>query len=94
MNEEREVVLLFCVGENATDVFVSQDGDEIDQVRIEPNRDLLEKFLPAIDTLLSKHGFSSRDVADIRVESELPDGYSSRRIAETIANVWRFARGY
>jgi len=53
---------------------------------------LLEKLLPAIDGLLSKHGISSHDVADIHVESALPDGYSSRRVAETVANIWKWSR--
>lgn len=81
--------LIFRVEENSTDVVLLQVGTEVGRVRIEPNRELLEKILPAIDGLLAEHSLKSSDIADIRVESPLPDGYSSRRIAETVANVWK-----
>lgn len=80
--------LIMCVDENSTDILLFFSEKEIDGVRVEPNRELLEKLLPAIDELLSKHSLSSKDVTDIRVESDLPDGYSSRRIAETVARTW------
>lgn len=86
---ENTWALLFRVEEAVTDVVLSRDGKEIDCARIEPNRELLEKILPAIDDLFAKHFLTPPDIADIRIESELPDGYSSRRIAETVANVWK-----
>lgn len=85
--------LLFRVEEMATDVVLLCGGEEIGHTRIEPNRELLEKLLPAIDELLAKHSLAPPDIADIRVKSSLPDGYSSRRIAETIANTWKWGRG-
>ena len=67
---------------------LSCEGEEIGRMRIEPNRELLEKILPAIDELLAKQGVSPSDIDDVRVESNLPDGYSSRRVAETVASVF------
>ncbi len=84
--------LVFHVEETATEVVLFFDEEEVGRAHIEPNRELLEKLLPAIDGLLSKHGISSHDVADIHVESALPDGYSSRRVAETVANIWKWSR--
>lgn len=82
--------LLFRVEDVATDVVLFRNGKEIDHVRIEPNRELLEKILPVIDDFLSRYGLVPGDIADIHVESGLPDGYSSRRIAETVAAVWKW----
>jgi hypothetical protein len=73
--EEDVWKLAFYVEEVVTDIVLFRGSGEVSRVRIEPNRELLERLLPAID--------------DIRVESDLPDGYSSRRIAETVAGVWR-----
>ncbi|QQS15585.1 MAG: hypothetical protein IPK84_04425 [Candidatus Moraniibacteriota bacterium] len=81
------------VEEVVTDVVLFRGSEEVSRVRIEPNRELLEKLLPAVDALLAAQEIAPRDIADIRVESDLPDGYSSRRIAETVAGVWnRFSR--
>lgn len=87
--EEDVWKLAFYVEEAVTDVILFRGSGEVSRARIEPNRELLEKLLPAVDALLAEHKIIPRDIADIRVESDLPDGYSSRRIAETIAGVWR-----
>lgn len=81
--------LTFHVEESATDVILLCGLEEIAKMRIEPNRELLEKLLPAVDTLLAAQKITPRDIADVHVESDLPDGYSSRRIAETVAGVWK-----
>ena len=101
MNQESEIKsqeedvwrLTFYVEEAVTDIVLFRDSEEVSRARIEPNRELLEKLLPAVDALLAEHKITPRNIADIRVESDLPDGYSSRRIAETVAGVWsRFSR--
>ena len=85
--------LTLHVEEAVTDVVLFRGSEEVSRVRIEPNRELLEKLLPAIDALLAEQSIAPHDIADVRVESDLPDGYSSRRIAETVAGVWkRFSR--
>lgn len=97
MNQESEIKsqeedawrLTFHVEEAVTDIVLFRGSEEVSRARIEPNRELLEKLLPAVDALLVEHKIIPRNIADIRVESDLPDGYSSRRIAETVAGVWK-----
>ncbi len=89
----RTVELILRVGEAVTDVVLLCGGEETGRMRIEPNRELLEKILPTINEFLTKQGVSPSDIEDIRVESDLPDGYSSRRIAETFMNVWKSQLG-
>lgn len=89
MHEQQKFLLLFYVEEATTDVVLFRGEKEIGRMRVEPNRELLEKLLPAIDALLLEHSLMPLDVEDIRVESDLPDGYSSRRIAEAVMNIWK-----
>ena len=85
--------MIFRVGEESTDITLLHNGEEVGRRRIEPNRELLERLLPAVDALLLEHGVEFGELSDVRVESDLPDGYSSRRIAETVSGVWkRFGR--
>lgn len=91
-NQKNRYQFVLRVDEIATEILLFSGEKEIDRVRVEPNRELLEKLLPAINALLSKHSLSPKDVADVCVESELPDGYSSRRIAETVVNTWGMGR--
>lgn len=88
MDEWKKSRLLFCVEETLTEVVLLRNEKEIGRMRIESNLELLERLLPAIDGLLEEHSLVPSDVLDICVESGLPDGYSSRRIAETVANMW------
>lgn len=87
--EEDVWKLTFYVEEAVTDIVLFRGSGEVGRARIEPNRELLEKLLPAVDALLAEHKIIPCNIADIRVESDLPDGYSSLRIAETIAGVWK-----
>ena len=88
----KEWKLTFRVEEAWSDIVLSCDAEEVGRVRIEPNRELLEKLLPTVDGFLAEHALDPSDIADVRVESNLPDGYSSRRIAETVAGVWKWNR--
>lgn len=93
-NEKGEWKLTFFVREAETDIVLFFDEKESGRVRVEPNRELLERILPAIDTLLVEHKLTLNTLADIHVESDLPDGYSSRRIAETVAGIWKRFHSY
>lgn len=90
--ETRSLEVLFHVEEHLTDVVLTRNGEARDRIRIESNRELVERLLPAVEELLSRRDVLPQDVSDIRVESDLPHGYSSRRIAETIRNVWTWFR--
>lgn len=91
--EKSAFEMIFHVREESTDIALLHNGEEIGRSHIEPNRELLEGLLPAVDALLLEHGAEFGELSDVRVESGLPDGYSSRRIAETVSGVWkRFGR--
>ncbi len=60
----------------------------LESVLLDQPRELAERLLPVVDTLLSHHGIQPSEIRKFDVRSDLPEGYSSRRIAETVAQVW------
>ena len=56
-------------------------------------RDMGRRVFEAIEKLLKKHGLKPMDIAEFRVESDLPDHSTSRRIAETVQKVYTFGVG-
>lgn len=69
-----------------------RDGDEIiDKVVVGTGHDLAEKLLPSIEALLKKHALQTTDIQEFLVTSDLPEGYSSRRISETVASIYNFS---
>lgn len=83
--------LVLDVREEETIISLLDNEVEIEKSLITPNRELSEKLLSEIDALLRRKNVLPESVASIRVCSELPDGYSSRRIAETVASMWNLA---
>ncbi len=57
----------------------------------EDNNDLLEKFFPAVDDLLTTHGAALADVTQVHLVTDVPQGYTTARIARVIVRTLRFA---
>mgnify|MGYP000302324352 CR=1 FL=1 len=53
-------------------------------------RDMGTKLFTAMAEILKEQHLKPTDVADFEVESELPDVYTSTRIAETVKKVYAF----
>jgi len=89
---EKHYALLAEVGKQ--EVFLSlRQGDElIERVLVCDGYSIVEKMLPAIDVILKKHHLKTGDVEAFQVVSNLPEGYSARRITETIASIYGFAK--
>ncbi len=61
-------------------------------VRVWPEaRDMGTKLFEAMAEILKEQGLEPAAVSDFMVESELPDVYTSTRIAETVKKVYGFA---
>lgn len=56
-------------------------------------RDMGTKLFAAMGELLKEQSLKPKDVADFVVKSELPDVYTSTRIAETVKRVYAFGIG-
>jgi hypothetical protein len=71
-------------------LFLLKDDVEV-AVREWPEaRDMGTKLFAAMAEILKEQGLEPADVSDFAVESELPDVYTSTRIAETVKKVYAF----
>jgi hypothetical protein len=68
-----------------------RNEEKIESVVLTDARALAEQLLPAIDNLLKCHGVEKSALQEFTVESTLPEGYSARRIAESVARVFESA---
>lgn len=54
------------------------------------SRDMGQRLFAAIQELLQEKDLKSKEVSEFRVESEMPETYTSRRIAETVRRVYTY----
>ncbi len=72
---------------------VLRDNDhEVDHIQWTDENDLLERFFPAIDDLLTHNNLVVGDVSDFVLVADIPKGYTTARIARTIIKTLNFAR--
>lgn len=55
------------------------------------SRDMGRQLFQAIDELLAEQGIGPEEVASFEIDSDMPDGYTSMRIAETVKRTYMFA---
>lgn len=54
------------------------------------SRDMGQKLYQAIDETLAAQGLKAEDISEFTVETDLPESYTSVRIAETVARVYTY----
>lgn len=70
---------------------LKKEDEVLEKMLVGDGYSLAEKLLPAIDDMLRKNDLEPKDIEVFEVASDLPEGYSSRRIAETTASIFGFA---
>ncbi|MEI9966133.1 MAG: hypothetical protein WDN67_00420 [Candidatus Moraniibacteriota bacterium] len=78
------------VGEKEATLVLSREGAERGRATWPEKRDMSERLLEATEKLLSDVGIEASEVGDFQVESTMPETFTSRRIAETVARVYTF----
>lgn len=68
-----------------------RDNKEAGKVEWPEERDMGRRLFEAIQELLAKNGLKPEEIGEFVVESELPEHSTSRRIAETVRNVYTWA---
>lgn len=68
-----------------------RDDSEVSAKEWPEARDMGTKLFAAMAEILEEQGLEPAAVSDFVVESELPDVYTSTRIAETVQKVYAFA---
>ncbi len=82
--------ITFAVERDRLSVRLTEDGRATAEEAVSDQ--LTEStLLEALDALLARQSLVLADIADIRVESSLPEHALSRRMAETAVRMLRFA---
>jgi hypothetical protein len=67
-----------------------QEGNVVMREEWPEDRDMGRRLFAAIVALLDKNNLQPAQVSDFSVEGEMPEGYTSMRIAETVKKVYTF----
>ncbi len=74
-------------------VLVLFDGEKfIDEEKWVDENNLLEKFFPIIDKMLNRNNLDISDIKNFTLETNIPAGYTTARIARTIIKTLNFAQ--
>lgn len=84
--------LILILKEKNIALVLRRADDVIDRVEWIDENNLLEKFFPICDAMLTKHNIDIVDVDDFAVDATIPQGYTTARIARTIVKTFNFAR--
>lgn len=69
-----------------------KDGRKtIDRSSFAEHQNLSEKLLVEIDRLLIKNGLTASDLSGVKVKSEIPQSYTSTRIAKAVEKAFNYA---
>jgi tRNA A37 threonylcarbamoyladenosine modification protein TsaB len=69
---------------------LSKDGAVVKEKTWPEGRDMGKRLFESLAELLKEEGIKPEEVSDFLVESELPEVYTSTRIAETVKKVYAF----
>lgn len=75
-------------------LILKNDGKTVAETSWLEDRSLSEKLLSKIDDFLKDASVEPKNVEKVEVETDLAEGYTSRRILETVAKTWEFAKLY
>ncbi len=68
------------------------DGEKsLDETRWTDENNLLEKFFPIFDDMLVRNHMIVEDIDEFVLDTNIPDGYTTARIAQTIIKTLQFA---
>jgi len=90
-NVQNMYIQLFLKEKNVRLVLL-EDEKIIDKEEWVDKNNLLEKFFPIIDSMITRNNVNITDVDDFLLETDIPAGYTTARIARTIVKTLNFAQ--
>ncbi|MEN8252259.1 MAG: hypothetical protein ABFQ53_01615 [Patescibacteria group bacterium] len=85
-------VQLFLKEKNVFLVLLDEKNKKVDEREWTDENNLLEKFFPALDDMFKRNDIDINDVEDFQLKTDIPEGYTTARIAQTIINTLNFAQ--
>jgi tRNA A37 threonylcarbamoyladenosine modification protein TsaB len=82
--------LLLILNKEQSRLSLLKNGESLSERFWPEARDMGAQLFRAIAEILKEQDLKSEDILDFVVESELPDVYTSSRIAETVKKVYSF----
>lgn len=70
-----------------------KENEEVARREWQEGRDMGRRLFEGIAQLLKENNLQPEEVSDFVVESDMPEGYTSMRIAETVKKVYTFGVG-
>lgn len=68
-----------------------RDNEEVASKGWGESRDMGQRLFVSIAELLTEHGLKPEEVGGFEIDSDIPDNYTSMRIAETVKKVYTYA---
>lgn len=68
-----------------------KDGLILGKKEWEEGRDMGRRLFEGIAELLRENNLEAKQISDMVIDSEIPENYTSMRIAETVKKVYAFA---
>lgn len=73
------------------EISLKEERKTIDRSSFAEHQNLSERLLVEIDRLLVKNGLAAKDLAGVKVKSEIPQSYTSTRIAKAVEKAFNYA---
>lgn len=80
------------LAENKITLFLKEKGKIVSRSGWREENNLSQRLLPEIDKLLKKNKIKKESVQKAEVKTDIPAGFTTARIAKSVANAWNFAR--
>lgn len=83
--------IVLSIKEKNVRLSLLNNNDLVSEKKWVDKNNLLEKFFPAIDEILKENNLEIRDIKEFSLETDVPQGYTTERIARTIIQTLNFA---
>jgi tRNA A37 threonylcarbamoyladenosine modification protein TsaB len=83
--------LELTVNQTTSSLVMKRDGTVLKEKSWTEERDMGKQLLTALKEIFEETGVRPEEVETFLVEGEAPENFTSRRIAETVRNVYTFA---
>lgn len=83
-----------CIEKEKSRLSLLNENKEIAVKEWPEDRDMGRSLFRAIAELLEDNGLKPEQVSEFVVDSEMPDNYTSARIAETVKKVYAFGASF
>ena len=86
------MIVKLIINDNVAEiVLMDSNKKELDKIVWDEHHDFLEKFFVNLNKIMDRNNVSINDIESFSLENNIPDKYTTVRIADTIVDVMNFA---